>query len=306
MKAVFIKTQFFLFIASAAFAASPAIGIVTASGHFTLERSEVWGNSTLFEGSTVETGQASSSLALRNGARLELGAASKVKVFANRAVLEKGVGVVAGPYEIDAAGLKISSAGARLRIAMTDRVEVAVVSGAARVTTGGGLLLASIPAGRSMSFSMQAGATGVVARTGCLVYKDGHYLLQDENTQEVSELSGGPAVMKLLHDNTGNRIEINGNTIAAKPAVAVATVSITVSALTAKSQGGCLSVASALDAQTEAPASSGAPSNVATQAPKASGGGMGTGTKIAIVAAIIGGGAGAALALAGKKGSTSP
>jgi hypothetical protein len=299
-----IKAQL-LFMSAIAFAGPPVIGIVTASGHFTLERSVVWGNSTLFEGSTVETGEASSSLALRNGVRLELGAASKAKVFENRAVLEKGVGVVAGTYEIDAAGLKISSTGARLRVTVGDRVEVAAVSGAARVSTGGGLLLASIPAGRSMNFSMQAGATGAVTRTGCLVYKDGHYLLQDENTQEVSELTGAEAVMRDLHNNTGNRIEINGGTLAAKPAVGVATASINVLRLTVKSQGGCLSVASALDAQTDAPATGGSSGSVA-QVPKSTGGGMSTGAKVAIIAAIAGGGAGAALALAGKKSSTSP
>ncbi len=261
------KTQFLLMLAGTmAFAGSPAIGIVTASGHFTLENSVVWGNSTLFDGSTVETGQASSSLALRNGVKLELGAASKAKVFADRTILEKGVGVMAGTYEIDAAGLKINSAGARLRVAMSDRVEVAAVSGTARVSTGAGLLLASIPAGRSMSFSMQAGTTGAVKRTGCLVYKDGHYLLQDENTQEVSELSGGEAVMRDLRNNTGSRIAISGGTTAAKPAVSIATVSINALLVTPKSQGGCLSVAAALDAQTEAPGASSSSGSVA-QAP---------------------------------------
>jgi len=310
MKAVWIKTQFFFMLTGAiALAGSPAIGIVTASGSFTLENSKVWGNSTLFDGSTVETSQASSSLALRNGVKLELGAASKAKVFENRTILEHGVGVMAGSYEIDAAGLKITSAGARLRVSLlgtaADRVEVAAVSGPARVSTGAGLLLASIPAGRSMSFSMQAGSTGAVTRSGCLVYKDGHYLLQDENTQEVSELGGGEAVMRDLRTNTGNRVEISGGTVSAKPAVAAATVSINVLNVTAKSQGGCLSVASALDARTDVPADAGTnPGNVAQSTPKS--GGMSTGAKIAIVAAIAGAGAGAAIALAGHKSSSSP
>ncbi len=303
------KTQFlFMLAGTMAFAGSPAIGIVTASGHFTLESSVVWGNSTLFNGSTVETSQASSSLALRNGVKLELGAASKAKVFSDRTILERGVGVMAGTYEIDAAGLKINSAGARLRVSMSDRVEVAAVSGTARVSTGAGLLLASIPAGRSMSFSMQAGSTGAVTRTGCLVYKDGHYLLQDENTQEVSELSGGEAVMRDLRTNTGSRVQINGGTTSAKPAVSVATVSVNVLLVSAKSQGGCLSVAAALDARTDAPAAAGGTGNTGGVAPtpKAAGGGMSTGAKVAIVTVIIAGaGAGAALALSGHKNSTS-
>jgi hypothetical protein len=304
MRAVLTKTQFvFMLAGSVAFAGTPAIGIVTASGHFTLENSVVWGNSTLFNGSTVETGQASSSLALRNGVKLELGASSKAKVFTDRAILERGVGVMAGAYEIDAAGLKIS--GARLRVAVTDRVEVDAVSGTARVSTSAGLLLASIPAGRAVNFSMQAGSTGAVTRTGCLLFKDGHFILQDENTQEVSELSGGDAVLRDLRTNTGNRVEVSGGTTAAKPAVAAATISINVLLVTSKSTGGCLSVAAALDAQTEAPGSAGTTGSVA-QAPKPSGGGMSTGAKIAIAAAVIGGGAGAALALAGHKSSTSP
>jgi hypothetical protein len=308
MKAVMTKTQFlFMLAGTMAFAGSPAIGIATASGHFTLENSVVWGNSTLFDGSTVETSQASSSLALRNGVKLELGAASKARVFEHHAILERGVGVMAGTYEIDAAGLKISSGGARLRVVMTDRVEVAAVSGTARVSTGAGLLLASIPAGRSMNFSMQAGATGAVTRTGCLVYKDGHFILQDENTQEVSELSGGEAVMRDLRTNTGNRVEISGGTTAAKPAVSTATVSINVLLVSAKSSGGCLSVAAALNAQTEAPGTSASASTGGVaQPPAPSGGGMSTGTKILIAAAVIGAGAGAAVALAGHKSSTSP
>src|SRR5258708_23013995 len=46
---------------------SAPIGIITASGHFTLQGSQVWGNATLFDGASIETGAASSQLALRSG-----------------------------------------------------------------------------------------------------------------------------------------------------------------------------------------------------------------------------------------------
>jgi hypothetical protein len=164
--------------------------------------------------------------------------------------------------------------------------------------------MAAIPAGRTMSFAMQASATGTMTRTGCLLYKDGHFILQDENTQEISELTGIN-----LAANVGNRVEVTGTAAEAKPSVAIATVVLNVSTVTTKSQGGCLSVASALDAKAEAPAAAGAtppssPTPAAT-APK-TGGGLSTGAKVAIVAVIAGGGVGAALALAGKKSSTSP
>jgi hypothetical protein len=284
--------------------ATPAIGIVTASGQFLVEKSAVWGNSTLFEGATIQTDQSSSDLSLRNGVRVQLGAKSKARVFENRLALEKGTGQVnsAAPYEVDAAGLKIS--GERVRVSLADRVEVVAYASPARVMSGSGTLLATIPAGRAMNFAMQAGSTAAVTRTGCLLYKDGHFILQDENTQEVAEVTGGN-----LAQNVGNRVEATGTATGARPALSVATMVMAVSSVSTKSQGGCLSVASALDAKTEAPAA-GSPSTPASTAaktaPAAKSGGMSTGAKIAIVAAIGGGGAGAALALAGKKSSTSP
>lgn len=305
-------------LATAAYGGTPAIGIVTASGHVTVERSEVWGNSTLFDGATVETKSSSSDLALRNGVRLQLGAGSRARIWENRVALERGIGQMAAPasYELDAAGLRIRAASgaanekARLRVTVGDRVEVMALVGAARVTNGAGLLLASIPAGRGMSFSQQAGATGSITRTGCLLYKDGHYILQDENTQEVVELNALDPVARDLQKNTGNRVEVTGTAGATKPVVSIATLLMNVAAVTVKSQGGCLSVAAALNAQTEAPAGGVANTPATGQTPSVStsggGGGMSTGAKIAIVALIAGGAAGAGIALIGHKSSTSP
>ncbi|HEV1287789.1 MAG TPA: hypothetical protein VNU44_20865, partial [Bryobacteraceae bacterium] len=76
----------FVVISAVAIAATPAIGIVTASGHFTLDRSQVWGNATVFEGSVVETGSASSEIALRNGAKLQLAKDSRARILSDRVV----------------------------------------------------------------------------------------------------------------------------------------------------------------------------------------------------------------------------
>ena len=314
-----LKSAFFskliagIVAASLAFAGTPVIGIITASGHFTVERSEVWGNSTLFDGATVETKSASSELALHNGVKLQLGAASRARVWDTRVLLEKGVGQMTAPgsYKFEAHGLTIRAAGpsARMRVSLTDRIEVVSLTGTARVATGAGVLLAAIPAGRSMSFSLQAAESATVTRTGCLLYKDGHYILQDENTQEIAEVSGPD-----LAQNVGNRVEVTGPASSAKPAVTIATISVTAASVTQKSQGGCLSVASALDARTEVPpgveASTGTPppaNSLPVAKPAGTGGGLSTGAKAAIILGLAGGGgAGIALALAGKKSSTSP
>jgi hypothetical protein len=297
-----IRKTLFLSVVISAFgiAASPAIGIVTASGHFTLDRSQVWGNATVFEGSIVETGAASSEVALRNGAKLQLAKDSRARILSDRIVIEKGIGQISAPesFEVNAANLRIHTDG-RLRVNLSEGVQIASLLGSTRVSSASGILLAAIPAGRAMSFSPQ-GANGTVTRTGCLMFKDNHYILQDENTQEVVELSGSQA----LNAQLGNRVEITGTAATTKPAVSVATLVVNVAGVTLKSSGGCLSVATNLGAQTEAPNVPTAP-ETAAQTPK-SGGGLSTGAKVAIIVAVAGGGAGAAIALAGKKSSTSP
>ncbi len=90
----------------------------------------------------------------------------------------------------------------------------------------------------------------------------------------------------------------------------IATSVMNVTSVQMRSQGGCLTAASALSAQTEAPqGASSTAASTATKPPVEStggGGGMSTGAKVGIIVAIAGGGAGAAIALAGHKGSTSP
>jgi len=300
-------------LTASGWAASQPIGIITASGHFTLDRSQVWGNATLFSGEKVETGAASSQATLRNGVTIQLASASSASVSENRLMLWKGAGQVAAPetYEIEAGGLAIRSAGGtgRLRVGWSagGEIEVSALTGSARVASAGtGLVLASIPAGRRMNFAMQAGAAGTVTRTGCLLYKDGHFLMQDQNTQEVVELLG-----QNLAANLANRVTVTGTASNARPTLNIATSVLNVTNLVAQQQGGCLSVAAALDAQTTvtgAPAGPNAPP--APGAPKlplpSANTGMSTGAKVAIAAAVVGGGVGAALALTGKKSSTSP
>jgi hypothetical protein len=300
------------FAATPGVANAPVIGMVTANGHFILDRSEVWGNATLFDGGKIETGFASSDAALRNGVRIQLASASSATVGESQLTLTKGVGQVAAreDYEVTAGGLAIRSATgmSRVRVAWLagGAVEVTALSGTARVANRTGLVLASIPMGRRMDFAMQA-AAGVVTRTGCLLSKDGRFLQQDQNTLEVLEIRGND-----LAAQVGNRVTITGIASALRPALAAASGILNVTTVTLQETGGCLSVAVALDAQTEPTNTAAgtppnqpavAPAKAPVSAPKT---GMSTGAKVAIVAVVAGGGAGAAIALAGKKKSTSP
>jgi hypothetical protein len=307
-------------MAAGCFAAPPGIGIVTASGHFTLDRSEVWGNTTLFDGGNVETGSASSEAILRNGVKIQLAAASRASVRENRLTLLQGTGQIAAreTYEVNAGGLSIRSASGvgRMRVGWSadGRIEVAALSGSARVATRTGMLLASIPTGKSMQFALQqqAGVVNAVTRVGCLLYKDTRFFIQDQDTQEIVELAGVN-----LGANAGNRMNVTGVVSSARPVLTIASSVMNVTSLTVQAVGGCLSVAAVLGAQTDVqgapdtpqapPAVAAPPAGGSTPAPVATGGGgMSTGAKVAIAAVAIGGGAGAAIALAGGKKSTSP
>ncbi len=302
-----------------AIAAPPAIGIITASGHFTLDRSEVWGNATLFEGEKVETTNASSNIALRNGVRVQLGGSSQADVSERRMILFKGVGQVSAtsPYEVDAGSFRVRPAGtdARLNVAYASdgTIEVAALRGEARVTLSGGTLLASVASGQKLRFALQNAAGRAVVHKGCLVSKDGRYELQDQDTEEVVEVAG-PA--NVLNPAVGNRVTATGTASDARPSISPATSVMNAATVSVDSRGGCLAVAGNLNASTEAPRGAAAPAAPGAPPPAAppgstppaggGGGGLSTGAKIGIVAAVAGGGAGAAIALAGHKGSTSP
>jgi hypothetical protein len=315
-----IKGQVLVVLAAVSCFAAPApIGVVTTSGHFKLDRAEVYGNATLFDGAAVETGSASSEAILRNGVRIQLGSASSGSVTENRLTLFKGVGLISAPenFEVNAAGLSIRSAtgAGRLRVSWSadGKIEVASLAGNARIATGAGAILASLPAGRNMKFALQAAAQGTVSRTGCVLYKDGRFLMQDQNTQEVIELVGPN-----LAASVGNRVTVTGVAGSGRPALPIASSLLNVTSAVTQSSGGCLLVAADLGAQANAPnapaqnppAASPAPAGGSAPPPSppatVSKAGMSTGAKVAIVGVVAGGGAGAAIALSGGKKSTSP
>jgi hypothetical protein len=293
-------------ICSAAFAATPVIGVATASGQFQLEGSRIWGNSTLFDGAKIETTDASSELALSSGVKVQLAAGSSARVWKGRLELLRGAGQVtaSSAFQVNAGGVVVE--GSRYRVGLQGaRVEVAALTGGARVTGSRGNMLASISVGRNMSFAMQQAIT----RAGCLLYKDTGFVLQVDNSPEVLQLAGGP-----LAQNVGNRVEITGTPAAAAATISPAAVILNVAELTLRAPGGCLTAAASLNAQTTAPTGPGsAPTTAAAkpgapppESPTVARTGMSTGAKVAIAGAIAGGGAGAALALGGKKSSTSP
>lgn len=202
-----------MFAAAVAFAASPSIGLAVANGSFQLDKSKVYGNATLFDGSFIETAAVSSDLVLLNGARLRLGAESQARVHPDRLVLEKGQGEIgaASAYSIEALGLRAAPASPQSRLVVTysgpARIQVAALFGSARVSGANGLLVANVPAGTALDLEPQAaGATAASKLVGTLQFKDGSFLLTDEVSHVAYVLTGSG-----LDQYTGDRVEVTGN-----------------------------------------------------------------------------------------------
>lgn len=297
--------------ASVSIGAPAAIGMASASGPLTVDRAAAWGNATLFEGTSVATADASGDLALRNGVRIQLAARSQAVIGENRATLEKGSSQISASqahagraYEVDARGLRIAAgAGSRLLVALRapNEVQVTALAGKASVSDRDGLLLAAIPQGRGVAFAMpqQPGPTEVT-RKGCLLYKDMHFILHDDATNEVIELNGAD-----LELNVGKSVQITGAPTTVKPAVSIATSVMNVSNVAPQSAGGCLVIAQALDAQTSVPTAA-APATPASSTAPVVKTGMSAGAKAAIIITVIaaGGGVGAYFALKGKSSTS--
>jgi len=192
-------------------AASPAIGVASAKGSFDLDAARTAGNGTLFEGSTVETGKASSELKMANGVRMTLDSGTRGKVYRDHLLLERGTGQIdtGSDYRIKARSLQIQAAAngrAKVTLRGDNRVLVAALTSKVRITNTSGLLIAELAPGRALELEPQeSGAAAPSHLTGCLVKKANHYLLTDETAGITVELQGSG-----LDKEVGNRIEVTG------------------------------------------------------------------------------------------------
>lgn len=295
---------------SMAMAAGPSLGIITANGNFQLDHATVSGNATLTDGAVVETGDVASSLHLNNGARLRLGANSKATVHENRLVLDSGFGEISGngDYALESASywIKPSDAGSTGQVYRADEqtVQVASTAGSLRVFDPRGLQIANVVAGGAvLGFSMQVGGAAPPSSfLGCLLKSGDTFVLFDQATRLTIEIRGDETT---LAGEWGNRVQINGTTDTSGQSQVAAQI-VNMTTLTRIGVGGCEPVAQAIGAQLPpTPPTAPGGTRPLPNPPATGGGGMSAGTKIAILAAIGGGGAGAAAFLVKGKSSRS-
>lgn len=196
---------------SLGFAAAPAVGVVTASGSFTVDSSRMAGNATLFEGSVIETGKGSSQLRLNNGARMHLAAESRGIVYRDRMILERGDSQFESlnSYQVEALTLHVRPSGgasARVKVRDANTLHVAALNGPVRVANAQGVLIARLEAGHALQFTPEAaGAAAPSSMTGCLAMSNHKYMLKDEASSVSFEVVGGG-----VEKHVGSRVQIMG------------------------------------------------------------------------------------------------
>lgn len=204
---------------SVGMAASSVIGVATARGGIRMDEAAVSGNGTLFEGTTVETGRTASDLRLNNGMNVQLASGSKGVVFADRLVLQRGGGQLSSPagkepaYRMEARSLRVEPVGGgsqgMVQLTASNRVQVSAARGSLRVTNAHGVMIASLAAGRALEFELpgESGASGPALVTGCLIKRDGKYLLTDEAAGVTVEVKGS------VEKYAGKRVQVQGSQI---------------------------------------------------------------------------------------------
>jgi len=200
-----------------------SIGTVTANGEINVDGSAIRSNSTLFNGSVVQTSAVRSDVRLADGSQLVLNPDSRMTLYRDHAVLEQGLTMQrnAGKHAVIANGLKVSSETPNgvvlVDIQNRSHMEVAARSGAADVRTPAGDLVARIEPGKALSFDT-APAENVSASSikiaGVLRPVAGHFVLTDALSGVTFQLQGSN-----LAAYSGTPVQVIGMVASAAPAV---------------------------------------------------------------------------------------
>lgn len=210
-------------------AATTSIGVIRSSGDFRVDGSIVRGNSTIFDGSVIETATARSVVQVTGG-QVTLAPESRAKVYRDRTVLEKGAGLLrdADKFVFEAASLQIAP-GAKDSVIQVDvegpgRIAVAARSGSAQVRNSSGVLVASLRPGMELAFDNQPGAsTTSVQVSGTVEERDGNYFVTDPTSHITFQLEG-----TTLASYVGKKVTITGTASTETPAAgAVEVVRVT-------------------------------------------------------------------------------
>ena len=208
-----------------------SIGTASARGDMRIDSYMVKGNATLFDGTVVETGQATADLRLDKGTEITMSTSSRGTLYRSRLVLQRGESELAAnsSFQLEANGLRVTPNETNSRGVVSLRagntVEVAALNGSFGVTNDHGVLLASVRPGHALSFAIQAGAapsSTLFSGEGVISFENGHYYF--ESLEGKYELTG-----KDFKRYVGTKVHISGKVEGS--AITGATLAVAVSSI---------------------------------------------------------------------------
>src|SRR5215469_1760974 len=106
-----------------------AIGLVRASGEFTIDGSWTRDNSTVFDGSVISMTHAASHVVLADGTRIDMGLDSRGQIYRDHVTIERGLAQVNASkgYAVVAGRIRIDSP-QRTLVRVTDSRKVVVTA----------------------------------------------------------------------------------------------------------------------------------------------------------------------------------
>lgn len=184
---------------SYASAGTTAIGTASVRGDMRVDGYRVSGDATLFDGSVLQTGQASADLRLNKGVEIKLATDSRGTLYRDRLVLQQGSSrwTPSSSFSLEANGLHVTpnepNSTGLVSLGGANTVEVAALTGGFQVRNENGLLLARVSPGHVMSFgAIQSGTpdSNSITVTGAVSFEGGLYFLTVAKTGVIYELEG--------------------------------------------------------------------------------------------------------------------
>jgi hypothetical protein len=265
-------------LSAAGIAAGPVIGVAVSEGALQVNQATVQGNANLEAGSLVKALSAEVRVKLAGGATATLVPSSEARFSGQAMELRSGGGVIAnaGAYPVTALDFDVRpAAGARTQLFLQKgQLQVGALDGEVRVSNREGVLLARVLPGKPLAFSPASANERTSTMTGALRRDSDRWIVRDEITNVDAELRGGDPARFL-----GQRVEVTGT--ASAPAGRSGQV-IEVARLVPAGQGGAAR-------PTTGQSGSSKPGSSAPQRTGGQGGGMSSGVKIALIAAVAGG-----------------
>ena len=204
-------TAVLLCFLSYAEAGTVPIGTASARGDMRVDNYSVKGNATLFDGSVVETSQASADLRLNRGVQITMSAASRGTLYSDHIVLQQGQSELtsSGSFQLQANGLHVVAGAPHSRGVVSvkpgNTIELASLNGSFGVTSESGVMLANILPGHSFTFAMQAAANATdFSGVGLVTFENGtYYLVTDANVRYI-------ITCKDPHALVGDKVVVTG------------------------------------------------------------------------------------------------